>query len=121
MPGVAAPQLQLQRLQARLRWQRQADGWSLQIPQLRLKTEQDEQQLDGLQVQVGKQLRVSAGELQAGTALRALALSDRLEPGLRHWLFLSRPQLEVAELQLAGERNGPCGRRASCNRWGFPA
>ena len=56
LPGVAAPQLQLQRLQARLRWQRQADGWALQVPRLRLKTEDGAQQLDGLQLQIGKQL-----------------------------------------------------------------
>ncbi|KUO99648.1 hypothetical protein AR276_13935 [Stenotrophomonas maltophilia] len=43
IPGMAAPQLQLQRLQARLRWQRQAEGWALQVPQLRLKNEDGEQ------------------------------------------------------------------------------
>ena len=121
MPGVAAPQLQLQRLQARLRWQRLADGWALQVPRLRLKTEDGAQQLDGLQLQIGKQLRVNAGAVQAGTALRGLALSNLLEPGLRRWLFLSRPQLEVRRLQLAGERDGPCGRRVNCSRWVSPA
>jgi uncharacterized protein YhdP len=30
-------------LQARLRWQRQAEGWALQAPQLRLKNEDGEQ------------------------------------------------------------------------------
>lgn len=119
MPDVATPRLQLQRLQARLRWQRQADGWALQVPRLRLKTEDGEQQLDGLQLQVGRQLRVSSGEVQAGTALRALALSDRLEPGLRHWLFLSKPQLDVRELQLAGERDGPLRAQGELQSLGF--
>ena len=54
-------------------WQRQADGWALQVPRLRLKTEDGAQQLDGLQLQIGKQLRVNAGAVQAGTALRGLA------------------------------------------------
>jgi uncharacterized protein YhdP len=121
MPGVAAPQLQLQRLQARLRWQRQADGWALQVPRLRLKTEDGEQQLDGLQLQVGKQLQVRSGEVQAGTALRALALSDRLEPGLRRWLFLSRPQLDVRACSWRANAMARCGRRASCSRWVSPA
>ncbi len=119
MPGVAAPQLQLRRLQARLRWQRQADGWALQVPRLRLKTEDGEQQLDGLQLQIGKQLRVNAGAVQAGTALRGLALSNLLEPGLRRWLFLSRPQLEVRRLQLAGERDGPLRAQGELQSLGF--
>lgn len=119
MPGVAAPQLQLQRVQARLRWQRQAEGWALQVPRLRLTTDEGEQRLDGLQVQVGRQLRVSAAAAQAGTALRGLALSDRLPADLRRWLFLSQPQLEVAELQLAGERDGPLWAQGELQSLGF--
>ncbi|OBU65059.1 TIGR02099 family protein [Stenotrophomonas maltophilia] len=119
MPDVAAPQLQLQRLQARLRWQRQGDGWALQVARLRLKAEEDEQRLDGLQLQVGRQLRVRSGPVQAGMALRALALSDRLAPGLRHWLFLSRPQLDVRDLQLAGERDGPLWAQGELQSLGF--
>ncbi len=56
----------------RLCWQRQAEGWALQVPRLRLKNEDGEQRLDGLQLQVGKQLRVRSGEVQAGIVLRAL-------------------------------------------------
>lgn len=119
MPDVAAPQLQLQRLQARLRWQRQGDGWALQVARLRLKAEEGEQRLDDLQLQVGRQLRVRSGPVQAGMALRALALSDRLAPGLRHWLFLSRPQLDVRDLQLAGERDGPLWAQGELQSLGF--
>lgn len=119
MPDVAAPQLQLQRLQARLRWQRQGDGWALQVARLRLKAEEGEQRLDGLQLQVGRQLRVRSGPVQAGMALRALALSDRLAPGLRHWLFLSRPQLDVRDLQLTGERDGPLWAQGELQSLGF--
>lgn len=119
MPGVAAPGLHLQRLQARLRWQRVGDGWALQVPRLRLQGDGGEQQLDGLQVQVGKQLRIQAGAAQAGTALQALALSDRLDPGLRHWLYLARPQLEVRALQVRGERDGPLWAQGELQSLGF--
>lgn len=119
MPGVASPGLQLQRLQARLRWQRVGDGWVLQVPRLRLQGEGAEQQLDGLQLQVGKQMRVQAGQAQAGTALRALALSDRLDPGLRRWLYLARPQVDVASLQLSGERDGPLWAQGELQTLGF--
>ncbi|HDS0949545.1 TPA: TIGR02099 family protein [Stenotrophomonas maltophilia] len=119
MPGVATPNLQLQRLQARLRWQRQGDGWALQVPRLRLQGEAGEQQMDGLQVQVGKQLRISSGTVQAGTALRALALSDRLDAGLRRWLYLSKPQLDVQALQVRGERDGPLWAQGELQSLGF--
>src|SRR6185437_5567288 len=72
MPGVARPEIQLQRLQARLRWQRTAEGWALQVPRLRLQADGSQQQLDGLQLRVGKQMQVQAAAAQAGTALRAL-------------------------------------------------
>ena len=119
MADVAAPRVKLERLQARLRWQRTADGWALQVPRLRLKNEAGEQQLDGLQLQVGKQLQLHGDVLQAGTALRVLALSDRLEPGLRQWLFLARPQLDVAALQLRGERDGPLWAQGELQSLGF--
>ncbi|WP_127564445.1 YhdP family protein [Stenotrophomonas indicatrix] len=107
MPGVARPEMQLQRLQARLRWQRTEEGWALQVPRLRLQADGSQQQLDGLQLRVGKQMQVQAAAAQAGTALRALALSDRLDAGLRHWLYLAKPQLDVAQLQLRGQQGGP--------------
>ncbi|WP_312253346.1 YhdP family protein [Stenotrophomonas sp.] len=119
MPGVAHPQVQLQRLQARLRWQRQADGWVLQVPKLRLQGEDGAQQLDGLQVRLGRQLQISSGAVQAGTAVRALALSDRLDPGLRRWLYLARPQLDVAALQVRGERDGPLWAQGELQSLGF--
>lgn len=107
MPGVARPEMQLQRLQARLRWQRTEEGWALHVPRLRLQADGSQQQLDGLQLRVGKQMQVQAAAAQAGTALRALALSDRLDAGLRHWLYLAKPQLDVAQLQLRGQQGGP--------------
>ncbi|SFR82150.1 TIGR02099 family protein [Stenotrophomonas maltophilia] len=119
MPGLAVPRLQLQRMQALLRWQRQADGWAMQVPRLRLVDDTGAQQLDGLQLQVGTQLRIRSGTVQAGTALRALALSDRLGPGLRRWLFLSKPQLDLRELQLAGTRNGPLWAQGELQSLGF--
>lgn len=119
MPGLAVPRLQLQRMQALLRWQRQADGWAMQVPRLRLVDDTGAQQLDGLQLQVGTQLRIRSGTVQAGTALRALALSDRLGPGLRRWLFLSKPQLDLSELQLAGTRNGPLWAQGELQSLGF--
>lgn len=119
MPGLAVPRLQLQRMQALLRWQRQADGWAMQVPRLRLVDDTGAQQLDGLHLQVGTQLRIRSGAVQAGTALRALALSDRLDPGLRRWLFLSKPQLDLRELQLAGKRNGPLWAQGELQSLGF--
>lgn len=119
MPGIARPQMQLQRLQARLRWQRTADGWALQVPRLRLQADGGQQQLDGLQMRLGKQMQVQAGATQAGTALRALALSDRLDAGLRHWLYLAKPQLDVAQLQVRGQQDGPLSVQGELQSLGF--
>ncbi|MFG6087893.1 MAG: YhdP family protein [Stenotrophomonas indicatrix] len=119
MPGVARPEIQLQRLQARLRWQRTAEGWALQVPRLRLQADGSQQQLDGLQLRVGKQMQVQAAAAQAGTALRALALSDRLDSGLRHWLYLAKPQLDVAQVQLRGQQGGPLWVQGELQSLGF--
>ncbi|MGO4267894.1 MULTISPECIES: YhdP family protein [unclassified Stenotrophomonas] len=119
MPGVARPEIQLQRLQARLRWQRTAEGWALQVPRLRLQADGSQQQLDGLQLRVGKQMQVQAAAAQAGTALRALALSDRLDAGLRHWLYLAKPQLDVAQVQLRGQQGGPLWVQGELQSLGF--
>ncbi|WMJ70018.1 YhdP family protein [Stenotrophomonas sp. 24(2023)] len=107
MPGVAVPSLQLQRLQARVRWQRDANGWSLQAPRLRLQETDSTEQLDGLQLAVGRRTQLSASQLTAAIALRGLALSDRLDPGLRHWLYLARPNVQVRDLQLRASSGGP--------------
>ncbi|WP_258223240.1 YhdP family protein, partial [Stenotrophomonas sp. HMWF023] len=119
MPGIAGPQMQLQRLQARLRWQRTADGWALQVPRLRLQADGGQQQLDGLHVRLGKQMQVQAGAAQAGLALRALSLSDRLDAGLRHWLYLAKPQLDVAQLQVRGQQDGPLWVQGELQSLGF--
>lgn len=44
--------------------------------------------------------------LDVSGLIAAAALSDQLSPGLRRWLALSRPQLRVSKLQLAGEQGG---------------
>ncbi|OUL11413.1 hypothetical protein B0X78_13420 [bacterium AM6] len=51
--------------------------------------------------------------------MRALALSDRLDAGLRHWLYLAKPQLDVAQLQLRGQQDGPLWVQGELQSLGF--
>ncbi|KAF1015940.1 MAG: hypothetical protein GAK31_01423 [Stenotrophomonas maltophilia] len=119
LPDVAVPQLQLQRLQARVRWQQQADGWAVQAPRLRLQDANGTEQLDGLQLVVGRQVQVAAPQLSAAIALRALALSDRLDTGLRHWLYQARPSVQVRQFQLNGSRDGPLWAQGELQQLAF--
>ncbi|WDJ83834.1 TIGR02099 family protein [Xanthomonas campestris pv. incanae] len=98
--------LKWERLQARARWQTVAGGWRLDAPQLRLGSANTLQHLDGLSIAAGRRYAVVGDALDVSGLIAAAALSDQLSPGLRRWLALSRPQLRVSKLQLAGEQGG---------------
>jgi uncharacterized protein YhdP len=118
MPGVAAPRLQLQRC-------RRACAGSARPMAGRCRyraAAEDRRRRAAARWPAAAGWQAAAGEFRRSAgrhALRALALSDRLEPGLRRWLFLSRPQLDVRELQLAGERDGPLRAQGELQSLGF--
>lgn len=103
---VAAPRLGIERLQLRARWRYSPGGWKLEAPRLRVRAEDREQVLDGLLIGGGRHLALVGGALDASVLLRAVALTDRLDAGVRDWLYRARPQLRLRRFQMHGERGG---------------
>ena len=104
---VARPTLDVERLQLRARWRYSAGGWQAQAPQLRVRADGREQVLDGLLVAAGQHRALLADNVDGNVLLRGLALTDRVDAGLRDWLYRARPQVRVRQLQAHGERDGP--------------
>lgn len=102
----ATPRLRWQRLQARVRWQRIAGGWRLDAQRLQLQDAQGLHALDGLVLAGGDRLALLAPRLDAGPLLAAIALGDRLEPGLRGWLWQARPRATGHDIEIVAGRGG---------------
>ena len=88
----AVPRLRLPRLDARARWQLTGDGWRVDAPRLRLGEGDRLRSLDGLVLAGGERKVLLAPRLEATPLLQLAALSDRVAPGLRQWLWQARPR-----------------------------
>lgn len=104
--GAARPRVGFEQVEGLLRWRLRTGGWRLDAPRLRVGTRAQPQRLDGLLLAGGNEYAVQARQLEAAPLLSVLALSDRLDPGLRHWLARARPDLRVSKLALFGQRGG---------------
>lgn len=100
------PQLALDTLQLRARWRWVKGGWRADAPRLRIGMEGRTQQLDGLLIAGGQRFALSGDNLDATALLRGLALSDRIDPGLRGWLHAAAPQVRMSRVRVAGEQGG---------------
>jgi len=85
----------------------QRDRWRLDVPQLRLGDKGASHGIDGLTLAGGAQSALVADRIEAAPLLQALAMSDRIGPGLRDWLLQSRPQATLRAVQVAGTVQGP--------------
>ncbi|MDQ2701537.1 MAG: TIGR02099 family protein [Pseudomonadota bacterium] len=91
----SVPRARFEQVQGRVRWQLGSGGWRVDAPRLRIGGEV----LDGLVVAGGERNAVLAQRLQVGFLLRVLALSDRLDPGLRQWLAAAAPHAVLHDLE----------------------
>jgi uncharacterized protein (TIGR02099 family) len=103
--NATATPLRFDQLQGRMRWRVSANGWRLDAPELRVGGAPDALKLDGLTVAGGRQYALLADEIDAAPLLAVLALSDRVEPGLRTWLAQAKPGARLSRLALAGSRS----------------
>jgi len=103
---VARPVLDLQRMQVRARWRYSSGGWRMEAPRLRVRAEGRDQVLDGLLLGAGQHLALLGDDIDGSVLLRALALSPRIDAGVRDWLYRAGPRLHVSQLQVRGERGG---------------
>ncbi|WDS37339.1 YhdP family protein [Pseudoxanthomonas sp.] len=109
----------LEEIRGRARFQLQADGWRLDVPQLRLGAKGGTQGVDGLTLAGGAHSALVADHLEAASLLQALAMSDKLSPGLRNWLQQAKPHAALSKVQVAGTVQGPLWLSAQVEGLGF--
>ena len=100
------PRTQFDQVEGRTRWRLSAGGWRFDAPRLSIGDGRTPQTLDGLVVAGGKQYGLLAERIDAAPLLALLALSDRVDPGLRQWLSLAAPGARLANVSLAGNSQG---------------
>ncbi|WP_313253446.1 YhdP family protein [Stenotrophomonas acidaminiphila] len=94
-------------LRLRARWRQDGDRWYVDAPQLRVATgTAGSQVLDGLHLGGGREFALRGRRIDATPLLRVAALSDAVEPGLRHWLYRAAPVLRFADVDIAGQAGG---------------
>ena len=121
LDGADAPRVAFGKVQLRGRWQAIDGGWRADAPLLRIGDGGDAQVLDGLVVAGGRRQALLAERIDAGPLLALVALSDRVAPGLRHWLLDAKPDVTLREVELAGARGGPLRAHARVEDLGFAA
>lgn len=122
LPTSAAPtRIDFEQMEGRMRWRLVAGGWRLDAPRLRVGTAPAVQTLDGLVLAGGERYALLADQVDAAPLLAVLGLSDKVDPGVRRWLFQARPGARLARLALAGRRNGPMRVEGQLRDIGFRA
>ncbi|GAB3749357.1 YhdP family protein [Lysobacter olei] len=106
-------------LQANARWRLVRGGWRLDAPTLRIGSGASQQVLDGLLIAGGQQYALAADRLDAAPLFQVLALSERVAPGLRHWLLAAKPRAALQRIAIEGRRGGPVHARARIQSIGF--
>ncbi len=117
--AAAPPRRRFDHVQARGRYQLIKGGWRVDAPLLRIGRGDNEQKLDGLLLAGGEQYAVQAKEVDGGPLLAALALSDKIPPGLRHWLQAAKPVVSLHDVEIAGRRGGALRAHAVIRDLGF--
>jgi len=110
--GRAPPRMRFEQLEAKARWQLADEGWRFDAPRLRIGSEGAPQVLDGLAVAGGRQFALRAARIDAGPLIAALALGDRLDPGLRNWLLGAVPDASMRDIVVTRDAGGHLRARA---------
>ncbi len=120
-PGAALPRSRFDHVETRARLRLVPGGWRADAPLLRIGRKGGEQKLDGLLVAGGERYAFQAKQIDAGPLFATLALSDKLQPGLRRWLQASQPVATLRNIEVTGRRGGAVRARASVAALGFNA
>lgn len=100
----SVPRVHFDRVEGRVRWRLAGNGWRFDAPQLLVGDQQAPQRLDGLVLAGGQEYALLADQIDAAPLFSLLALSDRLDPGLRRWLSQAKPGARLARVTLTGNR-----------------
>ncbi|MBB5015718.1 YhdP family protein [Rehaibacterium terrae] len=99
--GVIEPRAGFDRVDVALRWQAGEDGWRLHAPRLRLDHGGEAMTLDGLYAAGGDGFGLAAEGIEANPLLALAALSDKLSPEQRRWLYFAAPRGRIEALRFA--------------------
>lgn len=115
----STPRVDFDTVQAKARWRVVRGGWRLDAPTLRIGSGASQQTLDGLLLAGGQQFAIVADRLDGAPLVQVLALSERVAPGLRHWLLAAKPRAALQRIAIVGRRGGPLHARARIDSVGF--
>ncbi|GAB3353966.1 YhdP family protein [Lysobacter tyrosinilyticus] len=117
--GAQSPRSRFDHVEGRAHYRLIQGGWRVDAPQLSIGRAGEMQKLDGLLLAGGDNYAVQAKQVDAGPLFAALALSDKLSPGLRRWLLGSHPMASLRNVEVAGRRDGPLRVHADIDGLGF--
>src|SRR5690606_2962151 len=99
-------------IEGEMQWVPAGDGWRLDVPRLQVASGDAAWETSRLAALVGSRYALAADRIEAAPLLAVLALSDRVEPGLREWLGAAGANAVLEDVELAGERGGAMRARA---------
>ena len=106
--GSSRPaRLDFDRLEASARWRLTANGWQLIAPRLNVAKAGKVAHLDQLEIDGGRQFRLSGPQLDLAPLAAIVSLSDRFPDPLRVFLQQSSPQALLRDVHIVGSREGP--------------
>lgn len=117
--GTRIPQSRFGRVEMQARLRQEAQGWRFDAPRLRIESDGSRQSLDGLLLAGGERYGLLAERVDAAPLLAAVALSDRIDAGLRRWLLLSKPTAVLERVEVVGRRGGALRANGSVSNVGF--
>jgi uncharacterized protein (TIGR02099 family) len=118
-PGAPAPRAALDRVRGKLRWAAVDGGWRLDVPLLAFGDGAQAPRLQRLLVASGRRQALAADRIDLAPLLAVAALSERLQPGLRSWLYATKPGATLHDVQAGGVRGGALRARARIENAGF--
>jgi uncharacterized protein (TIGR02099 family) len=117
--GARSPQARFGRVEMRARLLQEAQGWRFDAPRLRIESEGSRQSLDGLLLAGGERYGLLAERVDAAPLLAVVALSDRIDAGLRRWILLSKPTAVLERVEVVGRRGGALRANGTVSGVGF--
>lgn len=121
--ATTSPVATFARLQTVAHWSADANGWRVDAPSMQVHAEADSkpQILDGLVLAGGKHYGLRAERIDAGPLFAVIALSDRLDPGLRRWLASAKPGAVLERVRVGGLLDGAMTAQAAVRGLQFAA
>ncbi len=96
----------IDRVDARVHWQRAAGGWRLDAPMLQMDMQGVQHHLDNLVLAAGDHYALVADRIDVQPLVALALLSDQWPRPLRHWLLQARPHASLSAVDLQGHSDG---------------